>query len=106
MNKRFLQNLCFGSVIGILCALRIPGLVAGLPFLYHPEIHRYAKHLLGMEKILFGSDFPLISPSRYFRELKDSGLTAYEIKQVLGLNAEKLLSKTPPHPTVADIDGA
>ena len=78
---------------------------AASPFLYQPEIHHYAKNLLGLEKILFGSDFPLISPSRYFKELEDSGLSADEIKQISGLNAEKLLSETllrPPGPRIPE----
>ena len=41
---------------------------AASPFLYKPEIYRLAGNIMGPRKILFGSDYPLIPPSRYFRE--------------------------------------
>ncbi|MGD2029547.1 MAG: amidohydrolase family protein, partial [Desulfobacterales bacterium] len=42
---------------------------AASPFLYDPRIYRYAKEIAGLDKILFGSDFPLLKPARYFKEL-------------------------------------
>ncbi len=64
---------------------------AASPFLYAPEIYRYAKEIIGLDKILFGSDFPLLKPSRYFKELESAGLSKSEIKSICGLNAAKLL---------------
>jgi uncharacterized protein len=64
---------------------------AASPFLYAPEIYRYAKDIVGLDKILFGSDFPLIKPARYFKELDMSGLSKAEIESVCGLNAAQLL---------------
>ncbi len=63
---------------------------AASPFLYAPEIYRYAKDIVGLDKILFGSDFPLINPARYFRELDISGLSKAEIESICGLNAAQL----------------
>jgi predicted TIM-barrel fold metal-dependent hydrolase len=63
---------------------------AASPFLYAPEIYRYAKDIVGLDKILFGSDFPLIEPARYFQELDMSGLSKAEIESICGLNAAKL----------------
>ena len=63
---------------------------AASPFLYAPEIYRYAKDIVGLDKILFGSDFPLINPARYFRELDMSGLSKAEIESICGLNAAQL----------------
>lgn len=63
---------------------------AASPFLYAPEIYRYAKDIVGLDKILFGSDFPLINPARYFQELDMSGLSKTEIESICGLNAAKL----------------
>jgi predicted TIM-barrel fold metal-dependent hydrolase len=48
---------------------------------------------MGVEKILFGSDFPLISPQRYFRELEGSGLSREDQEKILGLNFSKLLRR-------------
>jgi predicted TIM-barrel fold metal-dependent hydrolase len=42
---------------------------AASPFLYHQAIYDAAKKCGGIEKILFGSDFPLLKPERYFKEL-------------------------------------
>lgn len=63
---------------------------AASPFLYQPSIYRLLSEVLGSGKILFGSDFPLLSPERYFRELADSGVGHEESEAILGGNAEKL----------------
>ena len=64
---------------------------AASPFLYNPEIYRLAKEVIGIDKILFGSDFPLLKPTRYFQELNSSGLSKSEIEAICGLNAANLL---------------
>lgn len=64
---------------------------AASPFLYDPEIYQYAIKLAGIDKILFGSDFPLIKPGRYFKELERAGLTNNDIKSICGMNAKRLL---------------
>jgi len=46
---------------------------------------------VGFNKILFGSDFPLIKPSRYFKEMKDAGLSKDAIGKICGENAASLL---------------
>ena len=66
---------------------------AASPFLYKPSIYRYAVELAGCEKILFGSDYPLINPRRYFAELEISGLHQDQIDAIKGGNALKLLAR-------------
>jgi predicted TIM-barrel fold metal-dependent hydrolase len=62
---------------------------AASPFLYSKKIYAIASKMVGVEKILFGSDFPLLSPRRYFKELEDSGLSKEDQKKILGLNFSK-----------------
>jgi hypothetical protein len=69
---------------------------AASPYLYKPEIYRAAVRLLGVEKILFGSDYPLLAPRRYFRELEEAGLTAHEREMICGGNARRLLLEGRP----------
>jgi len=64
---------------------------AATPFLYDARIYRAAKALGLCEKILFGSDFPLLPHSRYFDGLEESGLCDKEKRLILGENAQKLL---------------
>jgi predicted TIM-barrel fold metal-dependent hydrolase len=64
---------------------------AASPFLYTPDIYRIAGEIVGFEKILFGSDYPLIRPERYFTEMASAGLSPQQIKQIKGLNAAQLL---------------
>ena len=64
---------------------------AASPFLYDPAIYRMAIELVGVEKILFGSDYPLIEPQRYFKELDSLQLPIEQRAQICGLNAERLL---------------
>ncbi len=65
---------------------------AASPFLYDPAIYKVAVQVIGTDKILFGSDYPLINPSRYFAEMQTAGLTKAEIEAVCGHNALKLLT--------------
>lgn len=64
---------------------------AASPFLYDPQIYSYAKELVGIEKILLGTDFPLLKPARYFKDLDAAGLDAAEKKLVCGDNMSALL---------------
>jgi predicted TIM-barrel fold metal-dependent hydrolase len=64
---------------------------AASPFLYTPDIYRIAGEIVGVEKILFGSDYPLMRPARYFAEMASAGLSPQQIKQIKGLNAIRLL---------------
>jgi len=64
---------------------------AASPYLYKAQIYRFAGELVGYEKVLFGSDYPLIRPRRYFREMASAGLSREHMEQITGLNAAKLL---------------
>ncbi len=68
---------------------------AASPFLYDPKIYRYALEIAGVDKILFGSDFPLLKPERYFKEFENTGMTAAQIDAISGQNAAKLLKLLP-----------
>jgi predicted TIM-barrel fold metal-dependent hydrolase len=64
---------------------------AASPFLYRPEIYRMAGEIVGYDKILFGSDYPLLKPERYFKEMHSAGLSARQIEEIAGKNSEGLL---------------
>lgn len=65
---------------------------AASPFLYYPQIYQIAIQIIGKNKILFGSDFPLLKPSKYFKEFEKAGLSKDEIKSICGNNAARLLN--------------
>lgn len=64
---------------------------AATQFLYRPEVYRLAQRWLGAERILFGSDFPLLSQSRALAELRDAGLNSAALELIQGGNAARLL---------------
>ncbi len=64
---------------------------AASPFVYHSDVFPLAVRLAGIDKILFGSDFPLIPPSTYFSELNRTGLSRAQVRRIQGLNAKRLL---------------
>jgi len=70
---------------------------AASPFLYSNKIYAVVSEIVGVERILFGTDFPLISPPRYFHELENSGLSVEDRKKILGLNFLKILEKGTGH---------
>ncbi|MBT7151769.1 MAG: amidohydrolase [Deltaproteobacteria bacterium] len=65
---------------------------AASPFLYDNRIYKYATEMIGVDHILFGSDFPLLKPERYFREMELSGLATEQITAICGLNAARLMN--------------
>lgn len=64
---------------------------AASPYLYKPDIYRIAGEIMGFDKILFGSDYPLIRPERYFKELESANLSLASIQKIKGENAARLL---------------
>ena len=65
---------------------------AATPFLYGPAIYRQVAELVGSERILFGSDYPLISQRRQRQAIEDSlGDDEDGRRLILGENACRLL---------------
>jgi predicted TIM-barrel fold metal-dependent hydrolase len=64
---------------------------AASPFLYSKKIYAIVSEIVGVEKIFFGTDFPLISPQRYLNELKTSSLSKQDQENILGLNFSRLI---------------
>ena len=64
---------------------------AASPFLYDPLIYRVAGEIVGFDKILFGSDYPLVRPKRYFKEMESVGLSEESVRKICGENAARLL---------------
>ncbi len=64
---------------------------AASPYLYRPEIYRVAGEVVGFDKILFGSDYPLLEPKRYFKEIDMAGLSNGQVEKIRGRNAQSLL---------------
>jgi uncharacterized protein len=63
---------------------------AASPFLYRPDIYGEMARIVGVGKILFGSDYPLLAPERYIREIGAAGLDPDVAQAILGGNAGRL----------------
>jgi len=61
------------------------------PYIFDERIYRVAKALGLCEKIIFGSDFPILPPSRYMKGLDNSGLCDEDKNLILGINARRVL---------------
>jgi predicted TIM-barrel fold metal-dependent hydrolase len=73
---------------------------AAVPLLYRPDVYRAAVQVVGAEKLLYGSDYPLLIYPRRTRipgfggllaEIRSSGLTAEQLNLILGGNVKELL---------------
>jgi predicted TIM-barrel fold metal-dependent hydrolase len=65
---------------------------AATPFLYKPQIFKHVVDIVGSDKILFGSDYPLLSPKRIIDQLESVELSPEDRDKILGGNARKLLA--------------
>lgn len=75
--KNALENVYFDS--------------AASPFLYQPQVYQQVSRLVGSHKILFGSDYPLLSPGRLLKEITGLQLAEDDREKLLSGNALKLL---------------
>ncbi|UCH43157.1 MAG: amidohydrolase [Dehalococcoidales bacterium] len=64
---------------------------AASPFLYNPQIYRQVSEILGADKILFGTDYPLMPQRRVIKEIKSLNLPGETEEMILAGNAQRLL---------------
>jgi predicted TIM-barrel fold metal-dependent hydrolase len=60
--------------------------------LYAPEIYRRVIDIVGAEKILWASDFPLTTQQQALERVRDAGLTDDELSAITSGNIARLLS--------------
>jgi predicted TIM-barrel fold metal-dependent hydrolase len=64
---------------------------AASTYLYLFDIFRVAAELVGAERILWGTDHPLLSQEKFLRRVRECGLEDGALELVLGGNAVRLL---------------
>jgi len=64
---------------------------AATVFLYKPEIFEQVSRIIGSDKILFGTDYPLMHQNRVLAQIQSTQLTEEDKAKILGGNAQKLL---------------
>ncbi len=64
---------------------------AATPFLYRPEIFEMLSRIIGSDRILFGTDYPLMHQNRVIEQVRCARLPAEDKAKILGANALKLL---------------
>ncbi len=68
---------------------------AASPYLYDIAIYPIAGAAFGYDRILMGSDFPLLKPARYIRDMKKAGVSEDALLAISGGNAVKVLGLSP-----------
>jgi len=64
---------------------------AATVFLYKPEIFEQMARIISSDKILFGTDYPLMHQSRVLDQIQSAQLPEEDKARILGANAQKLL---------------
>ena len=67
---------------------------AATPFLYRPHVFESVAAMVGADKILFGSDYPLLSPKRVMAQIEAADFPRESKAMILGGNAQRLLGWT------------
>ena len=62
---------------------------AASPFLFRPDVYQAARLAGVLDKVLLGSDFPLLSPARYYKEWAATSITEEEQAGIWGGNATR-----------------
>lgn len=60
---------------------------AATSFLYDPAIFRRVIDIVGVEKVIFGSDWPVLAQGKLMKRIREAGLADDELSAVLGGNA-------------------
>lgn len=64
---------------------------AATVFLYKPDIFARMSSIIGSDRILFGTDYPLMHQSRVLAQIQCSGLAEEDRVRILAANAARLL---------------
>jgi len=64
---------------------------AASPFLYHPQIYQQVSELVGADRILFGTDYPLLSQRRLINEVMSVDIPEEDRNLIFSGNARDLL---------------
>jgi len=64
---------------------------AASPFLYRPDIYRLAIEAAGADRILLGTDYPLLPIGRYLKEMDQAGLSETQKEMIRHSNILALL---------------
>ena len=63
---------------------------AATSYLYQPAIFRNVIDLVGVDKVLFGSDWPVLGQGKLIDQVRSLGLSDEEAAAVLGGNAARV----------------
>ena len=63
---------------------------AASAFLYRPEVYESVVRIVGADKVLFGSDYPLLKPGRLLAQVRNSSLEIDQQEALLWRNAARL----------------
>ncbi len=63
---------------------------AASPYLYSPQIFKHVIEIAGKTKVLFGSDYPVITQERVMKDINSLGLDNETRELILSGNAERL----------------
>ncbi len=74
---------------------------AATVFLYQPRIFTQVSSIIGSDRILFGTDYPLMHQNRVITQIRSSGLCEEDKVKILGANAQKLLCRDERSKNVA-----
>jgi predicted TIM-barrel fold metal-dependent hydrolase len=64
---------------------------AASSFLYRHDVFPVVSRLVGVDRILWGTDYPLLSQAKFLERVRACGLPPDELEAVLGGNAQRLL---------------
>ncbi len=65
---------------------------AASPLLYRPQVYHQVTQLVGSDKVLFGSDWPLLAQGQLLKEINSLDLSKETKSLMLSGNAQRLLS--------------
>ena len=64
---------------------------AASPYLYDPSIYKLAVGTGIIDKVLLGTDYPLLKPERYIKDIEQSGISNMDKAKIIKENAYSLL---------------
>lgn len=73
---------------------------AATTYLYRFEIFRIAAEICSADRVLFGTDFPLLRQGPFLQRVRELGLPEPALRSILGENAAQLVSPGQPWPVI------